>query len=130
VKKKTAEMGVFDMVMAGLEDSIAYSRGYKKSLVTTRIPAPPPPMDARKVVQVRKRLNMSQGLFAAALNVSAKTVQGWEQGLRTPSNASLRLLQIAERQPQAVLAVVGEKPAAASVGAGQKPPTMLRRRGA
>ena len=116
MKKKASEMGVFEMVMAGLKDSIAYSKGEKMSLVTTRVPAPPPPMDAQKVIQVRKRLNMSQGLFAAALNVSTKTVQGWEQGLRTPSNASLRLLQIAQRQPQAVWAVVGGEPAAASAG--------------
>ena len=106
MKKKAVDMSVFDMVMAGLEDSIAYSKGEKRSLVTTRLPAPPPPMDAKKVMQVRASLNMSQGLFAAALNVSAKTVQGWEQGLRKPSNASLRLLQIAECQPQAVLAVM------------------------
>lgn len=107
MRKKAATMSVFEMVMAGLEDSIAYSKGEKKSLVTTHIPAPPPPMDAKKVIQVRKRLNMSQGLFAAALNVSTKTVQSWEQGLRTPSNASLRLLQIAHLQPQTVWAVIG-----------------------
>lgn len=111
MKKKASEMSVYEMVMAGLEDSIAYSKGEKMSLVTTRVPAPPPPMDARQVVQIRQRLKMSQGLFAAALNVSPKTVQGWEQGLRTPSNASLRLLQIADQQPQAVWAVVGGKAA-------------------
>lgn len=110
MKKKASGMSVYEMVMAGLEDSIAYSKGEKMSLVTTRVPAPPPPMDAKKVVQVRKRLNMSQGLFAAALNVSTKTVQGWEQGLRTPSNASLRLLQIAQVQPETVWAVVGGEP--------------------
>lgn len=117
MKKKASDMTVFEMVMAGLEDSIAYSKGEKMSLLTTRVPAPPPPMDARKVTQVRKGLNMSQGLFAAALNVSTKTVQGWEQGLRTPGNASLRLLQIAQMAPHAVLNVVGGKTATeAAVG--------------
>ncbi len=109
MKKPSSEMSVFDMVMAGLKDSIAYSKGEKMSLVTTRLPAPPPPMDARKVIEIRKQLNMSQGLFAAALNVSTKTVQGWEQGLRRPSNASLRLLQIAQMQPQTVWAIIQEK---------------------
>lgn len=106
MKKKASDMNVFEMVMAGLEDSIAYSKGKKKSLVTTRVPAPPPPMDATKVIRLRKRLNLSQRLFAATLNVSTKTVQGWEQGLRTPSNASLRLLQIAQLAPQTVWTVV------------------------
>jgi len=109
MKKKASEMSVFEMTKAGLRDSIAFSKGKKMSLETTRVPAPPPPMDAKKVMQVRKRLNMSQGLFAAALNVSTKTVQGWEQGLRRPSNASLRLLQIAQAQPQAVWDVIGRE---------------------
>ncbi len=109
MRKKASEMCVFEMVEAGLEDSIAYSRGEKKSLVTTRLPTPPPPMDARKVIEIRKQLNMSQSLFAAALNVSTKTVQGWEQGLRKPGNASLRLLQIAQMRPETVWAVVQGK---------------------
>lgn len=106
MKKKASEMSVFDMVMEGLEDSVAYSNGEKTSLVTTRLPAPPPAVDARKVSQIRKRLNMSQCVFAATLNVATKTVQGWEQGLRKPSNASLRLLQIAAEQPEAVRTVM------------------------
>ena len=122
MKRKASHMTVFEMVMAGLEDSIAYSKGEKMSLLTTRVPAPPPPMDARKVTQVRKGLNMSQGLFAAALNVSTKTVQGWEQGLRTPSNASLRLLQIAQMAPHAVLNVVGGKTATEAAARKRVPP--------
>ncbi len=111
MKKKASDMSVFDMVMEGLEDSIAYSKGEKRSLVTTQVPAPPPPMDARKVLRIRKRMNVSQGLFAKALNVSTKTVQGWEQGLRKPSGGSLRLLQIAEAQPHIVWTVTIGKPA-------------------
>lgn len=109
MKKKTSGMSVFEMVEAGLKDSIAYSRGEKKSLTTIPIPAPPPPVDARKVVEIRKQLNMSQSVFAAALNVSTKTVQGWEQGLRKPSNASLRLLQIAQIRPETVRVLVRGK---------------------
>ncbi len=109
MKKNESEISVFDMVTAGLKDSIAYSKGEKMSLVTTQIPAPPPPMNAKKVIQMRKSLNMSQGLFAAALNVSTKTVQGWEQGLRKPSNASLRLLQLVQKEPDTILRAVSAK---------------------
>ncbi len=106
MKKNASQSNVFDMIVSGLDDSIAYSKGEKLSLVTTHAPAPPPELDAEGVTRIRKQLKMSQGLFAATLNVSTKTVQGWEQGLRTPSNASLRLLQIAQRQPKAVLAAL------------------------
>jgi len=33
----------------------------------------------------------------------AKAVQAWEQGLRTPSDAALRLLIVAERHPEAIV---------------------------
>jgi DNA-binding transcriptional regulator YiaG len=37
------------------------------------------------------------------LNVSSSTVQAWEQGVRAPDGASLRLLEIAENHPGALL---------------------------
>lgn len=103
--KTASKTSLFDMLTAGLEDSIAYSRGKNPQLLTTRMPAPPPAMSATRIVQVRRRLNMTQDLFAAALNVSTKTVQSWEQGQRTPGSASLRLLQIALEYPRTVWAV-------------------------
>jgi len=45
---------------------------------------------------------MSQAYFAALLNVSPKTVQSWEQGIREPSDSSLWLLQIVEKNPAVV----------------------------
>jgi predicted transcriptional regulator len=52
---------------------------------------------------------MSQGVFAKMLNVSAKTVQSWEQGERRPSQAALRLLQVIGAQPAIVCEIVGIK---------------------
>jgi DNA-binding transcriptional regulator YiaG len=40
------------------------------------------------------------------LNVSPATVRAWEQGVRVPDGPSLRLLEIAERQPAVLLAQV------------------------
>ena len=57
MKKKACEMSIYEMIMAGLEDSIAYSRGEKMSLVTTQVPTPTPPMNVQQVARVRKRLN-------------------------------------------------------------------------
>jgi putative transcriptional regulator len=44
-------------------------------------------------------------VFARLLNVSVKTVQGWEQGVREPSDASLKLLAIAKKRPEVLLEV-------------------------
>jgi len=104
-KEDVEKMTVFEQVMAGLEDALAYSQG-KLALVTTRLPAPPPEVSAREVSRLRKQLRMSQSLFAATLNVSPRTVQSWEQGRRKPSDASLRLLQLVSQDPSIVQKMV------------------------
>lgn len=52
---------------------------------------------------LRRRLGLTQADFARVLGVSKVTICHWEQGLRRPDGASARLLQIAERTPEAVL---------------------------
>ncbi len=54
---------------------------------------------------VRERLGLSQPVFARALNVSLGTVRGWEQGARRPDGPTQRLLEVAERHPEAVLEI-------------------------
>jgi len=56
----------------------------------------PPSFGPARLVALRERLCMSQASFAGLLNVSAKTVESWEQGVRKPGGAALRLLQILE----------------------------------
>jgi putative transcriptional regulator len=70
--------------------------------------SPPPSYDAERVRRVRAGLNVSQPVFAGMLNVSNSTVQAWEQGVREPDGASLRLLEIAENHPGALLASVSQ----------------------
>jgi putative transcriptional regulator len=66
-------------------------------------PAEPRPRDKRDIVRLRERLNFSQGMLARALNVSPSTVQAWEAGRRTPSDAALKLLAIADKHPEDLL---------------------------
>ena len=58
--------------------------------------------DPARIVSLRKQYRMSQAVFAAVVNVSVKTVQSWEQGLRRPSDAALRMLQVIRREPDVV----------------------------
>ena len=51
-------------------------------------------LSAREIKQIRERVRVSQGVFAALLNVNPSTVQKWEQGKVKPQNAALRLLNI------------------------------------
>ena len=106
--KKNAAMSVFEQIKSGLEDSIAFSRG-ELSLAPVTLPPPPPKANPKKILALRRNLRMSQSVFAATLNVSIKTVQSWEQGLRTPSDASLRLLQIINHRPDVLDTIVARR---------------------
>ena len=56
---------------------------------------------------VRKRLRMSQTAFAHVFGVSVRTVQEWEQRRRKPAGAARALLQVIDREPEAVRRAIG-----------------------
>jgi len=99
----------FERVKAGLQEAIQFTKGGELNLRSTVVPDAPPQLRAADVFQLRKRLSMSQGIFAMVLNVSVKTVQSWEQGKRRPSLAALRLLQMLQAQPTVFCRVAGLK---------------------
>jgi putative transcriptional regulator len=55
------------------------------------------------IVRVRLKSGLSQAQFAAALGVSKRTLEQWEQGRREPSGAAKQLLKIAERHPEVLI---------------------------
>lgn len=66
--------------------------------------------DAARVTQIapnqvaaaRLKTGLSQNQFAQALQISARTLQEWEQGRREPSGAARALIQIAFRHPEVI----------------------------
>ncbi len=94
----------FAELKESLQQAIEHARGERHDLRTTVLPAPPKPMKKREIIKLRQQLNMSQILFARMLNVSVKTVQAWEQGLREPSDAALKLLTIVKKHPEVLMA--------------------------
>ena len=50
-----------------------------------------------RLLRIRKAQRLSQAAFAELLNVSASSVRQWERGAKVPSGASLRLLQLVEK---------------------------------
>jgi putative transcriptional regulator len=105
MRRRKTESRAFSKLKTGLEDAIAYHRG--RRVLTVRevtLPGPPRPMSPGEVAALRKAVHLSQAAFARILNVSTRTVQAWEVGARRPAAAALRLLQIARRHPEVLLA--------------------------
>lgn len=93
---------IFDALMEGFQDAIARKKGRRAALRVTEIPRVKP-MRPRHIRKIRLALGASQSVFAYILNVSPKVVQSWEHGARRPTNAALKLLSIAQSDPQILL---------------------------
>jgi putative transcriptional regulator len=79
----------FESLKKGLEEAIAHDKG-EITLRPKEIELPSPPKyTAKYIKRIRAREHYSQGVFAKILNVSPKTIQAWESGLRVPSQATL-----------------------------------------
>lgn len=59
-------------------------------------------------LEARMRSGLSQQKFADVLGVSARTLQDWEQGRRSPSGAARSLLAIAKRRPEVLREIFAE----------------------
>jgi putative transcriptional regulator len=55
------------------------------------------------VKELRASMGLSQAEFARRLNISIKTLQQWEQGIRKPRGTAISLLNIVSRYPELFL---------------------------
>jgi putative transcriptional regulator len=89
----------FDSIAQGLNEAVAHAKG-KKVAVKTYTP------EAVDVSALRQRMGMTQEQFAASFGFSVATLRHWERGDRSPHGASLVLLNVINRAPEAVRAVL------------------------
>ena len=106
-KRKLAGLLVESMAQAVAIEAgrMRPARRHRRTLRHATV-TPPPRYGSSRVRRLRERLGLSQPVFAKALNVSVATVRGWEQGARIPDGPSCRLLEVAERHPEAILGTV------------------------
>jgi putative transcriptional regulator len=84
--------------------AVASEKGATRlDLRAVEIPDRPKPMKPSDIRELRESLNASQTLFARLLNVSSNAVESWEQGLREPRQATLKLLHIVRKNPEVLL---------------------------
>ncbi len=86
----------FESIRQGLKEAAAHTRGEATGV---KIYEP----TAVDVAAVRARLGLTQDQFAARFGFSVATLRHWERGDRRPQGAALVLLNLIEREPQAVM---------------------------
>ena len=92
----------FDDLLDSMQQGADHAAGKitaRTHQLTTRAEA----FSGEEIANIRKRMNVSQAVFADLLNVPKATAISWERGLRSPSGAAVRLLQIAKNIPKALM---------------------------
>lgn len=82
-------------IIKGMEEALAFAKGEKTNAVV-HIP------EEINVRRIRKKLKMSQSVFADYFGVNLRTVQDWEQGRRVPTGAAKNFLFVIDQEPDAV----------------------------
>lgn len=88
----------FEKIMAGLDDALAYADGDSSRGMAHQVKV----ADV-DITHLREKLGLSQDRFAALFGLSARTVRNWEQGVRQPEGPARILLQVIDREPEAVM---------------------------
>lgn len=89
----------FENIARGLNEAISHAKGEKVAVKVYK----PQPVD---VSALRRRMGMTQEQFAARFGFSVATLRHWERGDRSPQGASLVLLNVIKRAPEAVTAAL------------------------
>lgn len=92
-------MKVYDGIMQGLEEAIAYNEGKIKARTNTITITPVPDFEANEIKNIRNELGMTQVLFARFMGVSTKTVEAWEAGRNMPDGPARRILSMLKADP-------------------------------
>lgn len=100
VKSRTSNE-VAASIVNGLNQALAHSKGNKSFVVSEKKHSilPLPNYTSNDIKVIRKRINLSQNLFAKALGVSKKTVEAWESGRNIPQGPAQRILFIIKNNP-------------------------------
>lgn len=104
MKTSKKKVKLFADLQQSLQGALAYELGKKGTLRVTKLPPPPKPMSPNQIRAIRQQFNVSQATFARIMNVSTNAVESWEQGVRHPREATLKLLTIAHKHPEVLLA--------------------------
>jgi putative transcriptional regulator len=100
-KKKYMDTADFDALLNAVSEAGTIMRSEAKPSRRFSIEAP-------NVTAIRNEFKLSRNKFAQMIGVSARTLEGWEQGRRQPTGAARIFLVIAAKHPEIVAEAVAE----------------------
>ena len=87
---------IFESVQQGLTEAIALKNGHCPQAVIHQY-------SSLDVKSIRQKVGMTQQEFADAFGINVSTLRHWERGDRRPRGPALVLLNVVDRDPEAVL---------------------------
>lgn len=100
-KKKYMAPDDFEALLGAVGEAGAILRGEAEPSRRFTLQAP-------DVAAIRNEFKLSRNKFAQMIGVSARTLEGWEQGRRQPTGAARIFLVIASKHPELVAEAVAE----------------------
>ncbi len=92
--KKALSETVQDLLDAGIRTTFT-----EKELNELGVNVPEVRLTLSEIRSIRKKMRVSQSVFAKLLNVSPSSIRQWEQGKRQPSGSTQILLDLLKRSP-------------------------------
>jgi putative transcriptional regulator len=86
----------FEEIQEGLQAAIEHAKGSNSKVILHK----PRSVDVKKL---RTRMDMTQQQFCAMFGIALGTLRHWEQGDRSPKGPALVLLNVVDKNPQAVM---------------------------
>lgn len=90
-------MNVFESLMKGLNEAVAYEKGEIKARTVKVTVSPLPNYTKDRIKEIRNSLHVTQKVFADIIGVSKKTIEAWECGKNIPHGPAQRMLEIIDK---------------------------------
>jgi putative transcriptional regulator len=89
----------FEEIQEGLQAAIEHAKGNNSKVILHKV-------HSIDVKILRTKMNMTQQQFCAMFGIALGTLRHWEQGDSSPKGPALVLLNVVEKNPQAVMAAL------------------------
>lgn len=93
-----------ESIIKGLTQALNYTKNKSAKNVRTKLQilASSPVYKGSDIKRIRKKINLTQSLFAKTLGVSKKTVEAWEANRNIPQGPAQKMLFILDRKPNVI----------------------------